>query len=79
MENLFKSDNGFNVMPALQLHVDMAQAYGKTMLELGWTPKSIIDDVKQSELPLKRFFELIDRIGGYREDPLRKKKVRYLL
>ena len=43
------------------------------MLELGWTPKSIIDDVKQSELPLKRFFELIDRIGGYREDPLRKK------
>jgi len=73
MENLFKSDNGFNVMPALQLHVDMAQAYGKTMLELGWTPKSIIDDVKQSELPLKRFFELIDRIGGYREDPLRKK------
>lgn len=73
MISLFQSDEGKNVMPALQLHLDIAQDYGKSMLELGWTPTSIIQTAQNSDYPLKTFLKMLDHVGGYREDPLRKK------
>ena len=73
MKDLFQSDNGQNVMPATQLHLDFAHAYGQSMLELGWTPTDVVNKALSSKYPLKTFLEMLDKVGGYREDPLRKK------
>jgi hypothetical protein len=37
------------------------------------TPQSILACARQSETPLKTFIQELDKIGGYKEDPLRKK------
>ena len=60
-------------MPVLELHLDVAKRYGKTMLELGWTPQSILKSASKSKRPLATFLAKLDHVGGYREDPLRKK------
>ena len=73
MQDLFRADNGVNPMPATELHLKMAQAYGHDMLALRNTPQAILACARQSETPLKTFIQELDRIGGYKEDPLRKK------
>ena len=73
MRELFLSDEKEDVMPALELHLDAAKRYGKTMLELGWTPKSILTSASKSSSPLATLLSMLDHVGGYREDPLRKK------
>jgi hypothetical protein len=73
LRQLFLSDNKEDVMPVLELHLDAAKRYGKTMLELGWTPQSILKSASKSKRPLATFLAKLDHVGGYREDPLRKK------
>ena len=73
LRQLFLSDNKEDVMPVLELHLDAAKRYGKTMLELGWTPQSILKSASKSKRPLAPFLAKRDHVGGYREDPLRKK------
>lgn len=73
MLDLFRCDNGNDVMPAVKLHLAAAQRYGRTMLELGWHPEDVLEIASRSERPLKSFLSLLDHVGGYREDPLRKK------
>lgn len=73
MLDLFRCDNGKNVMPAIKLHLDAAQRYGRSMLELGWNPRDVLEIASRSERPLQKFLTLLDQVGGYREDPLRKK------
>jgi len=70
---LFSSDDGKDVMPAIEMHLQIAQRYGKTMLELGWTPQSILYESQHSSAPLKTLLSMLDHVGGYGEDPLRKK------
>ena len=53
--------------------MDAAKRYGKTMLELGWTPQSILKSASKSKRLLATFLAKLDHVGGYREDPLRKK------
>jgi hypothetical protein len=60
-------------MPALDLHLAQARQYGHDMLALNLTPQIILDQAQESATPLKTFFEILDHIGGYKEDPLRKK------
>ena len=43
------------------------------MLSLRMTPHSIIEYVNNSNNSLQTFLNLLDKIGGYKEDPLRKK------
>ena len=64
---------GRSPMPALELHLAQAKQYGHDMLALKLTPQIILDQVQESASPLRSFFELLDKIGGYKEDPLRKK------
>lgn len=73
MVELFRADDGKDVMPAVELHLAAAHRYGKTMLNLGWTPQSIIKTASETVHPLKSFLGMLDHVGGYREDPLRKK------
>ena len=67
------SDEGKDVMPAIHLHHQLANSYGQDMLALGETPQTIVEKANDSATPLATFLQLLDRIGGYKEDPLRKK------
>jgi hypothetical protein len=70
---LFRADDGTDLMPAVDLHLGMAQAYGRDMSVLGLTPQSILDQSNRSTKPLRTFLSFLDHIGGYKEDPFRKK------
>ena len=70
---LMQDDDGQNPLPALDLHLNQAQAYGRDMLALQLTPQAIIEEARASIRPLQTFLARLDQIGGYKEDPLRKK------
>ncbi len=72
---VLRADDGSNPMPAFELHLQLAQAYGRDMQALGWTPQSIIDTANASAQPRQTFLSLLDHVGGYKEDPLRKKSM----
>ncbi len=73
IRELYRSDDGTDPMPAIELHLDLARQYGQDMLALDLTPYKIISTASESRTPLKTFFSILDHIGGYKEDPLRKK------
>ncbi len=66
------SDDG-TLMPMLDEHLHCAQSYGRDMLALGWMPAEIVARANASDKPLHAFLAQIDHIGGYKQDPLRKK------
>jgi sugar/nucleoside kinase (ribokinase family) len=70
---VFRADDGGDPMPALDLHLEMAHHYGRDMLALRLTPQTVLQEALASAQPLQTFLVLLDEIGGYREDPLRKK------
>ncbi|MCA9919429.1 MAG: hypothetical protein KC445_15830 [Anaerolineales bacterium] len=70
---IYRDDNGQDVMPALDLHWQMARRYGQDMQALGYTPQSLVEEARGSERPLQTLLMILDKIGGYKEDPLRKK------
>lgn len=73
MLGLFRADDGSDPMPALDLHLQQARQYGLDMLALDMTPRELLGKVQNSARPLKTFLEMLDHVGGYKEDPLRKK------
>jgi ribokinase len=73
MLELFRADNGDDPMPALDLHLEQARGYGRDMLTLQLTPEAVLQKALASAQPLQTFLILLDKIGGYKEDPLRKK------
>ena len=70
---VFRADNGDDPMPALDLHLEKAQYYGRDMLVLHLTPQAVLEKALASAQPLQTFMVTLDQIGGYKEDPLRKK------
>lgn len=73
LANLLRDDNGLQPMPAADLHLAAAHRYGADMAALGWTPASLTPRVAQSPRPLAALLTALDHVGGYKEDPLRKK------
>lgn len=73
MLSLFRADDGTDPMPALELHLEQARQYGRDMLSLNLTPREVVRQAQASSRPLQTLFGLLDHIGGYKEDPLRKK------
>ena len=73
MRGLFQADDGSDPMPALDLHLRKAQDYGRDMIAMGLTPQVIIETSNRSSKPLATFLSILDQIGGYKEDPFRKK------
>jgi len=73
MAEVFRADDGSMPMPALALHLAQANQYGRDMLALDLTPHKIMAQINGSSTPLKSLLALLDHIGGYKEDPLRKK------
>jgi len=70
---VFRADNGDDPMPALDLHLEQARSYGRDMLALQLTPQAVLEKALASAQHLQTFMDLLDQIGGYKEDPLRKK------
>jgi len=50
-----------------------AAAYGRDLLALGWTPAGLLESANASDRPIAGFLGQLDHVGGYKEDPLRKK------
>jgi sugar/nucleoside kinase (ribokinase family) len=69
----FQADDGTNPMPAFDLHLDVARAYGHDMSALAWTAADVVGLAQSSERPRTALLDLLTHIGGYKEDPLRKK------
>ena len=58
MLELFRADDGADPMPALDLHLEQAQQYGRDMLALGLTPGDVVRQAQASPLPLDAFVRL---------------------
>lgn len=70
---IFRADDGSDPMPALDLHLEMANAYGRDMLALHLTPETVLQKSRASANPLATLISILNKVGGYKEDPLRKK------
>jgi hypothetical protein len=75
LAEVFRADDGVNPMPAFDLHWQQAQAYGRDMQALRWTPSQIVEEANQASQPRQTFLSMLDHVGGYKEDPLRKKSM----
>ena len=73
MLDVFRADDGSDPMPALDLHLQQANQYGRNMLALHTTPEAVLQKAQASSHPLRTLLAQLDVIGGYKEDPLRKK------
>jgi sugar/nucleoside kinase (ribokinase family) len=73
LRTVFRADDGSDPLPALELHLEQAHRYGEDMLALGLTPASLLEQASSSRLPVRALLSLLDGVGGYKEDPLRKK------
>jgi sugar/nucleoside kinase (ribokinase family) len=71
--SVLRTDDGQEVMPAFDLHLAQARAYGRDMLALNLTPSSILAQAAGSPTPLRTFLSWLDQVAGYKEDPFRKK------
>jgi hypothetical protein len=70
---VLRADDGVDPVPALDIHVAQARQYGEDMLALGLDPAGIVRAARASPRPLRTFLRQLDSVGGYKEDPLRKK------
>jgi len=70
---VLRADDGTDPMPAFDLHLELARQYGRDMLALDLTPLTMLQQVSASASPLRSLLQFLDHVGGYKEDPLRKK------
>ena len=70
---VLRADDGSDPMPAIELHLEIANRYGQDMLAMGWSAQGFIRRAQDSDTPLLTFSRMLDHIGGYKEDPIRKK------
>lgn len=66
-------DRGRCPLPDLEARLKLARGYGRDMLALAVEPMDLVRQANAGERPLAALLGLLDRIGGYKEDPLRKK------
>jgi len=71
--SVLRDDDGNDLMPSIDLHLSLAHAYGRDMQALGYTPATLLQKVNSSTDPMSALLTRLDHIGGYKEDPLRKK------
>jgi sugar/nucleoside kinase (ribokinase family) len=67
------SDDGTDPYPDSATRATMARDYGATLGAMGATPDGLVAAAATSVRPVAALLRLLDHVGGYREDPLRKK------
>jgi ribokinase len=70
---VLRADDGADPMPALEMHLALARRYGRDLCDLGLTPQDMLAAANASPCPPRTLLRLLDQVGGYKEDPLRKK------
>ena len=70
---VFQDDNGRNPLPMWPEHLDLIHQYIDWFVEHESTPQALVDEANASDGVLATFLELVGRVPGYREDPMRKK------
>lgn len=66
-------DDGHDPYPDPDVRVTMAHAYGRSLTEWGATAGDLVTAAAATPRPMRALLLLLDHVGGYREDPLRKK------
>jgi sugar/nucleoside kinase (ribokinase family) len=66
-------DQGRDPFPEPALCVGLANAYGRSLLALGVGIDDLTHAASSTATPMRTLLSLLDHVGGYREDPLRKK------
>ena len=75
LRSVLRADDGTDPMPAMDLHLALARQYGRDMLALKLTPQALLERANLSPAPLQALLRQLDHVGGFKEDPLRKKSV----
>jgi hypothetical protein len=70
---LAADDDGADPFPEPESCVALANAYGRTLADLDITAAELVAVAATAERPMRALLTLLDHLGGYREDPLRKK------
>ncbi len=73
LRKVLAADDGGEPMPSLGRRLELARQYGRDMLALNLTPQILLERANASAAPLRHLLRMLDHIGGYKEDPLRKK------
>ena len=67
------SDRGDDPYPDPTMRARLARDYGRSMAVIGATPDDLVAAAAATGRPMAALLRLLDHVGGYREDPLRKK------
>jgi sugar/nucleoside kinase (ribokinase family) len=70
---LAADDAGADPFPDPSLCVEHANAYGRTLADLDTAAAELVAVAATAVRPMRTLLTLLDHVGGYREDPLRKK------
>jgi ribokinase len=73
LDHWYRSDDGVNPVPASDLHWRLARSYGADLTALASSPAELVAEANEGERPIATLLALLDHVGGYKEDPLRKK------
>lgn len=71
--NAVSDDDGRDPFPRPDLCVGLAKAFGTTLVDLGLQADDIVGAAASAERPMRTLLTLLGHVGGYREDPFRKK------
>lgn len=68
-----RDDRGEVAIPECGGRAALARSYGGDLLALGLDPTALVERANASPRPLDALLRQLDAVGGYKEDPLRKK------
>ena len=68
-----RDDDGRMPLPEPTSYVQAARSYGHDMTALDLTPRALVARAASSAAPVANLLAELDHVGGYKEDPLRKK------
>ena len=66
-------DNGADPYPDPAACLALARAYGDSLITIGISPAEMVAAAAATPRPMRALLRLLDHVGGYREDPYRKK------
>jgi sugar/nucleoside kinase (ribokinase family) len=73
LERRLAGDDGVCPLPDLDRRLELARAYGRDLIALETTPEGLVAGANRTDRPLASLLGSLDHVGGYKEDPLRKK------
>ncbi|MBI4883411.1 MAG: carbohydrate kinase family protein [Actinobacteria bacterium] len=66
-------DEGRDPYPDSNTCVALARDFGNTLITIGVSPTELVAAAATTSRPMRSLLRLLDHVGGYREDPYRKK------